>query len=95
MSTDVIGEALRELVLDRKTQDSKNRLFFGFHQAHELCTTCVHRSQAHCEERATWLDFGGRTWYPERRLMEGAQPRQLAPDVRTQAAPSCQKRGIL
>jgi hypothetical protein len=41
LSTDVIGEALRELILDRKTQDSKKRLFFCFHQAHEFSTASV------------------------------------------------------
>ena len=46
MSTDVIGEALRELVLDRKTQDSKKRLFFCFYQAHEFSTASVHTRQA-------------------------------------------------
>jgi hypothetical protein len=47
----------RESVLGRPIPDSKNLLFFCFHQAQEFFTASGRRSQAPCEARATWLDF--------------------------------------
>jgi hypothetical protein len=38
-------------------QISKTLLFFACNQAYQTRTAQAYRSQAHGEERATWLDF--------------------------------------
>src|SRR6266699_2247290 len=69
LRVEVMSAAWHESVLEHKTQDSKNWLFFCFHQAQGFSTASVHPSQAHCEARATWLDLGAPMRYTQRRLM--------------------------
>jgi len=88
-----MSAAWHESVLEHKIQDSKNGLFFCFHQAHGFSTASVHPSQAHCEARATWLDLGVPMRYAQRHLMKACMSNKLPADLRTQRRHVRQKGG--